>query len=39
MPSPARLFKRFCAATTNGCLDFSLSWQASEDPLKRPYRI
>ena len=36
MPSPARLSKRFCAAGTNGRLDLSLPWQASEDLLKRP---
>ena len=39
IPSPARLFKRFHAAGTNGCLDLNLSWQASEDPFKRPYKI
>ena len=39
MPSPARLFKRFRAAGTNGRLDLSLSWRVSEDPLKRPYKI
>ena len=39
IPSPARLFKKFSAARTNGRLDFSLSWQATEDPRKRPYRI
>ena len=39
MPSPARLFKRFRSAGTNGRLDLSLSWQASEDPLKRPYEM
>ena len=35
MPSLER-FKRFHAAGTNECLNFSLSWQASEEPLKRP---
>ena len=35
--SPATLFKRFPAASTNKRLDRSLSWRASEDPLKRPY--
>ena len=35
MPSPARLFKKFCAAGTNGHLDFSFSWQAYEDPPKK----
>ena len=39
MPSSARLFKRFRAAGTNGHLDLGLSWRASEDPLKRPYKI
>ena len=39
MPSLARLFKRFCAANTNGRLDLSLSWLASEDSFKRPYKI
>ena len=39
MPSPARLSKRFRAAGTNGRLDLSLSWRASEDTLKRPYKI
>ena len=39
MPSPARLFKRFRSAGTNERLDLSLSWQASEDPLKRPYEM
>ena len=38
-PSPARLCKRFCAIGTNGHLDLRLSWRASEDPLKRPYKI
>ena len=33
MPSPARLSKRFCTANTNGHLDLSLSWQASEESL------
>ena len=36
MPSLAEFFKRFDAAGTNGRLDLSRSWQASEDPLKRP---
>ena len=36
--SPARLSKRFRAAGTNGRLDLSLSWRASEDPLKKHYR-
>ena len=36
MPSPARLFKRFCAAGTNGRLDLNLSWRASEGLLNRP---
>ena len=35
MPSPARLFKRFCAAGTIERLDFSLSWRGPEDSLKR----
>ena len=39
IPSPARLSKRFRAAGTNGRLDLSLSWRASEDPLKRQYKI
>ena len=39
MPSPARLFKRFRAAGTNVHLYLSLFWRASEDPLKRPYKI
>ena len=39
MPSLARLFKRFRAAGTNGRLDLSLTWQVSEDPLNRPYKI
>ena len=39
MPSLARLSKRFRAAGTNGCLDLSLTWRVSEDPLKRPYKI
>ena len=33
MANPARLFKRFRAAGTNGRLDLSLFWRASEDPL------
>ena len=33
------LSKRFRAAGTNGCLDLSLTWRVSEDPLKRPYKI
>ena len=33
MPSSARLFNRFRAAGTNGRLDLSLFWRASEDPL------
>ena len=32
--NPARFSKRFRATGTNGRLDLSLSWQASEDPLK-----
>ena len=39
MPSPARLFKRFHTASTNGHLDLSLPWQVSKDPLKRPYKV
>ena len=39
MPSLARLSKRFRAAGTNGRLDLSLTWQVSECPLKRPYKI
>ena len=39
MPRLARLFKRFRASGTNGRLDLSLTWQVSEDPLKRPYKI
>ena len=39
IPSPARLFKRSCAAGINGRLDLSLTWRASEGPLKRPYKI
>ena len=39
MPSLARLSKRFRAAGTNGHLNLSLSWRASEDLLKRPYKI
>ena len=39
MPSPARLFKRLRAPGTNGCLNLSLSWRASENTLKRPYKI
>ena len=39
MPNPVRLSKRFHAAGTNERLDFSLSWRASKDPLKRPYKI
>ena len=39
MPSLARLSKRFCAAGTNGRLDLSLTWRASEDPLKISYKI
>ena len=35
MPSPARLFKRFHTASTNGHLDLSLPWQVSKDPLKK----
>ena len=31
VPSLARLFKRFCTAGTNGHLELSLFWQASED--------
>ena len=34
MPSPASLFKRFRAAGTNGVLDRSLLWQASENSPK-----
>ena len=34
MSSPARLFKRFRAAGTNGRLDLNLSWRASEAHLK-----
>ena len=33
MASPARLFERFLAVGTNGRLNLSFSWQASEDPL------
>ena len=36
MPSPARLFNGFRAASTNECLNLSLSWRASKNPLKRP---
>ena len=39
MPKSAKLFKRFRAAATNERLDLSLSWRASEDPLKKLYRI
>ena len=39
MPSPARFSKRFRAAGTNGHLDLSLSWRASEEPLKKSYEI
>ena len=39
MQSPARLSKRFRAAGANERLDLSLSWRASEDLLKRPYKI
>ena len=34
MQSPARLFNRFRAAATKGRLHRSLSWRASENPLK-----
>ena len=34
-----RLCKRFHTAGTNRHLNLSFFWQASEDPLKRPYRI
>ena len=39
MPSLARLSKRFRAPGTNGRLDLSLTWRASEDPLNRPCKI
>ena len=39
MPCLTRLFERFHAAGTNGLLDLNFSWRASEDPLKRPYKI
>ena len=35
MPSPATLFNRFRAAGTNRRLDLSLSWRASDNPLKK----
>ena len=37
MPSPARLFNRFCAAGTNRRLDLSLSWQASKHSFLREH--
>ena len=39
MPSLARLSKRFRTPGTNGRLDLSLTWQVSEDLLKRSYKI
>ena len=39
MPNPARLFKRFRVAGTNGRLDLILSWRASENLLRRPYKV
>ena len=39
MPSPASWFNKFRSACTNGGLDLKLSWRASEDPFKKPYKI
>ena len=40
MPSSTRLFNRFRAAGTNGCLDLIVSLRKHfEDPLKRSYKI
>ena len=38
-PSLVKLLNSFYVAGTNECFDLSLSWHASEDPLKKPYRI
>ena len=38
MPTTARLSKRSRVAGTNGRLDLSLTWPASEYPLKGPYK-
>ena len=35
MPSQAKSFKRFRVAGTNGHLNLSIFWRASENPLKR----
>ena len=39
MSSLATLSKRFRSAGTNGCLDLSLTWQVSENPFKRTYKL
>ena len=39
MPSPLSWFNKFRSTCTNGGLDLNLSWRASEDPFKKPYKI